>query len=52
MPESDGGGGGDAEGVDPVRHRDANHVIGRGDLCCGEPVTFVPEHDRKPWLRR
>lgn len=45
LPESDGGGCGDVERIDLMRHRDADNVVGGGNGGVGETITLRAEDD-------
>ena len=45
LPERNGAGGGNVEGIDPVGHGDAHRVIAGGDGGVGKALTLGAQHD-------
>ena len=45
LPERNGAGGGNVEGIDPVGHGDAHRVIAGGDGGVGKAIALGAQHD-------
>ena len=50
LPERNGAGGGNVEGIDPVGHGDAHRVIAGGNGGVGKAITLGAQHDGQLWL--